>query len=124
MKEIRVELASVNPNVNGYYYEETSYKRAMKDYIENGDKLVYNSYDSSNHLFVGYLLEYNMDEKYAIISVKDECDMELIKDMALGTSLYADASSIITNDRGIIIQEVKYVVLSPRHLSVISEDLL
>ena len=104
---ITFNLAPRNPNVNGIYYDEESYYKALEDYFKSA-ALLFDRYDndtkhynSNSHNVIGKVLQYNrnVEQNYDTIDIELDTQLHFITPLE-----YVIGFKLLTN--GTIIDEI------------------
>ena len=119
---VNFNLAPRNPNVNGLYYDEDSYYKALFKFL-SVNQPVYDRYDndtnhykSNSHYTIGVISNYAIyDNGECTIEVKLDERLEFInnKEYVIGFKLVTKGNPIITNDglKRYVIDEILYATL-------------
>lgn len=89
-KKVILDLATINPNVNGIYYNEESYKSALKKFKdENIGSYIKNGYTNKNTNMI--ISDINIDERTCTVIIPND---EKIDNEFIGFSISANKSNV------------------------------
>ena len=77
----KVSLASRNPNINGFYYDEISFKRAIDEYVSSGNAEVYTGFGNAR-VVIGKVNSIDVNSNTAVVFIDTSTEVfknELVK---------------------------------------------
>lgn len=113
MKEVLLNLAPINSNINGIYYTIDTYESALISFINNNLNAIPIHDGYTNNYISAFIKQINIKDKTAIIQYNDvDCSYlsESSNDYIIGFKLEAKKSKINIYD----IVSVDYAVLIPK----------
>lgn len=119
MQTLLFTLAPRNPNVNGIYYDEKSYEKAIKEFVKKNPPIFdrYNNdtlyYKSDSHVIIGTIEDYqyvNNDIELMRVNIDDQLQFITPDDYVIGFKLSTTGTiyDYVLNTDRYIIDEILY----------------
>lgn len=114
------KLAPINPNVNNKYYDKISYEKALLDFLNNENVVVYDKYDNDtkyyqggNQVVIGKIINRDLDKRELTLELDESLQFITSEEYVIGFKLLTNGMYYDENihDNRYIIQCIDYAVI-------------